>query len=129
MCLDKRLSSSLFKNQITKLFIAIDSNQDDLLIMENMCNCIFTVFSKLTHLIFNDVSYKNIIRLTLGFEPPRFSSSTLLVLNIKVQTFDECLYILDGRLSQLHTLYIDTNNIFLPEKEIPDQVSVTRKKN
>jgi hypothetical protein len=72
--------------------------------MEDICNRIFTVFSNLTHLIFYDTLYQNIVRLLLGYGPPRFSS-TLLVLKIKAQIFDTCLYILDGRFSQLHTLY------------------------
>ena len=127
MCLDKSLSSGLFKNQITILVIGIDPNQKDVLTMLNICNCIFTVFSNLTHLIFYDISYKNNVRLILDFLPPRFSSSTLLVLNIKVQTFDSCLYILDGRFSQLHTLYIDAIKIDFSNNEIENQVSVKRK--
>jgi hypothetical protein len=105
MCLDKSLSSGLFKNQITKLVIGIDANRDDLSTMRNICNRIFTVFNNLTHLIFYESSWKNIVRLFFEFPSPKFSSSTLLVLNIKVETFDVCLYILDGRFSQLHTLY------------------------
>ncbi|CAF4127467.1 unnamed protein product [Rotaria sp. Silwood2] len=125
MYLDKGLSSGLFKNEITKLIIGIDPNQNDLSTMENICNLVFTVCNNLTHLIFYDVSYKKIVRLISDFLSLRFSSSTLLVLNIKVQTFDICLYILNGRFSQLHTLYIDLTNIYLPEKEVQNQLCLS----
>ncbi len=126
MCLDKSLSSGLFKNQIRKLVIGIDPNENDLLMMEKLCNCIFTVFSQLTDLIFSDASDINMVRLMFGVRSPRFCSSTLAVLSIKVQNSDACLYILDGRFSQLHTLRIDAAKIYLPEKEIPNQVSIRR---
>ncbi|CAF4808970.1 unnamed protein product, partial [Rotaria sp. Silwood2] len=33
-------------------------------------------------------------------------------------------YILNGGFSQLHTLYIDLTNIYLPEKEVQNQVKI-----
>jgi len=127
LCLDKTLSSGLFKNQITILVIGIDPHPYDPSTMVNICNRIFTVFTNLTHLIFHDVSYENPVRLISVFLSSRFSSSTLLVLNIKLQTFAACLHILDGRFSQLHTLYVDLTKIYREEREIPNEVSVTRK--
>ncbi|CAF4322919.1 unnamed protein product, partial [Rotaria sordida] len=115
------LLSSIFKNQITKLIISIDSNKMELYTMKNICNYIFTVFINLTHLIFHDASYINNARLLFNIPSSSFSSSSLLVLNIKVQTFDMCLYILDGRFDQLHTLYIEMANIFHPLEEIENQ--------
>ncbi|CAM2712079.1 unnamed protein product [Rotaria socialis] len=49
---------------------------------------------------------------SLLFDVPSrsFSSSSLLVLNIKVQHFSQLLYVLDGRFSQLHTLIVDLIN-------------------
>ncbi|CAF4065283.1 unnamed protein product [Rotaria sordida] len=118
---DERLISSIFKNQITKLIISIDSNKKKLYTMKNICNYIFTVFINLTHLIFYDVSYINNARLLFDIPSSSFSSSSLLVLNIKVQTFDICLYLLDGRFDQLHTLNIELANIFRPSREIENQ--------
>ncbi|CAF2867656.1 unnamed protein product [Rotaria sp. Silwood2] len=124
MYLDGRLSSGIFKNQITTLVIAVDRSRKDLSTMENICNLIFTVFTNLTHLIFCESSYSNIIRLLFEYPSPSFYSSTLLVLSIKVQNFDICLYILDGRFKQLHTLYIDLNQIYRPPEEIENQVKI-----
>ncbi|CAF4763527.1 unnamed protein product, partial [Rotaria sp. Silwood2] len=89
--------------------------------MKNICNYIFTVFINLTHLIFYDGSYINNARLLFDIPSSSFSSSSLLVLNIKVQTFDICLYLLDGRFNQLHTLNIELANIFRPLREIENQ--------
>ena len=127
MSLDKRLSSGLFKNQITRLVIGVDRNQNDLKTMENICNRIFTVFSNLTHLIFYESSYNNIVRLLFDFPSPKLSSSTLSVLNIKVQSFYMCLYLLDGRFNQLHTFYIQLAHIHCPDEGIENQVSFRKK--
>ncbi|CAF4539221.1 unnamed protein product [Rotaria sp. Silwood2] len=118
---DERLISSIFKNQITKLIISIDPNKKKLYTMKNICIYIFTIFINLTHLIFNDASYENNARLLFDIPSSSFSSSSLLVLNIKVQTFAMCLYLLDGRFDQLQTLYIELANIFPPSEEIKNQ--------
>ncbi|CAF3937090.1 unnamed protein product [Rotaria magnacalcarata] len=94
---DERLSASILKNQITTLIIAIDPNRKKWSTMENICNQIFTVFINLTHLIFCDASYEHNARLAFKNPSPTFSSSSLSVLKIKVQTVDVCLRILDGR--------------------------------
>ncbi|CAM4793396.1 unnamed protein product [Rotaria magnacalcarata] len=121
MCLDERLSTSIFKNQITTLIISIDPDKDELYTMKNICNHIFTVFINLTHLTFYDAAYENNVRLLFDVPFPTFSSSSLLVLKVKVQTFDVCLYILDGRFEQLHTLDIELANLFPPLEEIENQ--------
>ncbi|CAF1023393.1 unnamed protein product [Rotaria sordida] len=118
---DEKLSSSIFKKQITKLIFSINSDTKTWSTMENICNIIFTVFLNLTNLIFYDASYKNHVRLSFDIPSPTFSSSSLLILNIKVQSFCICLHILDGRFEQLHTLYIQLANIFPPSKEIENQ--------
>ncbi|CAF1542853.1 unnamed protein product [Rotaria magnacalcarata] len=38
---------------------------------------------------------------------PNIPSSTLLKLNVKVQHFNDCLYLFDGRFNQLRTFYVD----------------------
>jgi hypothetical protein len=94
---------------------------------KNIFDYIFTVFTNLIHLTFYESSYKN--RLSLSFfEPPlpTFRSSTLLKLNIRIQRFDDCLYLLDGRFNQLHTLYVDLTHIY-PPHDIQNQVSFIKK--
>ncbi|CAF3831388.1 unnamed protein product [Rotaria magnacalcarata] len=76
--IDERLSSGIFKNPITTLIITAGPNQNDLTIMKSICHHIFIVFIKLTHLIFYESSYQNIVRLLFDFPSPSFFSSTLL---------------------------------------------------
>ncbi|CAF4944653.1 unnamed protein product [Rotaria sp. Silwood1] len=86
-----------------------------------ICSCIFSIFINLTHLTFSESSFENIVRLLIDVPFRSFSSSSLLVLNIKIQTFSQCLYILDGRFSQLETLYVDLAKVLsidLPENKV-----------
>ncbi|UJR34349.1 hypothetical protein I4U23_021753 [Adineta vaga] len=41
------------------------------------------------------------------YSPPFMSSSTLVELHVKVDFFDDCLSLLDGRFDQLRTFYVD----------------------
>ncbi|CAF4038362.1 unnamed protein product [Rotaria sordida] len=115
---DEILSSGIFKDQITTLILTIDNNNnsDDyeemLLSATNIFDYIFTVFTNLIHLIFYESSFKN--RVPLFFDEPllsTFRSSTLLKLNVRLESFNDCLYLLDGRFNQLHTLYVDLTEI------------------
>ncbi|CAF4748953.1 unnamed protein product, partial [Rotaria sp. Silwood2] len=45
-----------------------------------------------------------------------------------VQNFSQCLYILDGRFNQLHTLYIDLANIHPPDEEIENKRKIANLK-
>ena len=74
-------------------------------------NYILTVFTSLNSLTLYESSYKNRVPLLLDDPPlPTFFSATLLKLDIRIQSFDDCLYILDGRFEQLHTLNIELAN-------------------
>ena len=50
------------------------------------------------------------------------TSSTLIKLNITVQTLDDCLFLLDGRLNCLSTLIITINKISHPLSNIDNTV-------
>lgn len=89
--------------------------------MENILNRIFTVFTNLRDLQFNELPHKKVVLLTLDL-PPMFFSSTLLKLSIKVHRFDECLYLLDGRFNQLHTFDVKIFVILPVWSEINQQV-------
>ncbi|CAF1329991.1 unnamed protein product [Rotaria sordida] len=110
---DVNLSSDLFKNQITRLLITVDTNQNlkHYLTMKYICNHIFDVFKKLTHLIFSQSSYQNMVGLPFIYPPINFCSSTLLVLNVKINHFETCLCFLDGRFNKLHTLIVESADI------------------
>ncbi|CAF2141767.1 unnamed protein product [Rotaria magnacalcarata] len=121
---NETLLCGILKNQITTLIITIgreESYSEMLLSMLNICNDIFTVFTHLIHLKFYESSYKNRIRLFFD-DPPlsTFRSATLLKLNIRLQCFDDCLYLLDGRFNQLQILYVDLIHI-RPPHEIKNQ--------
>ncbi len=85
------------------------------------------MFKKLTHLIFSESSYQNIVVLPFVYPPINFCSSTLLVLNVKIDSFDTCLCFLDGRFNQLHTLILESDDIW-PSGKIENQVRVFTKK-
>ncbi|CAF4204874.1 unnamed protein product [Rotaria sordida] len=118
--------SSIFKNQITTLFITIYNNNDDnyegkILSLANTCDKIFTVFTRLTTFVLYESSYKNRVRLNFNdLLYPNFRSSTLLKLIINVYSFDDCLYLLDGRFDQLHTFHVDLANVLCSD-EIKNQ--------
>lgn len=61
---------------------------------------IFTIFKNLHYLNFNpNGSYYH--QLTFNLSPPNISCSTLKKLNIMVNSYEDCLYLLDGRFHQL----------------------------
>jgi hypothetical protein len=97
--------------------------------VRNICNDIFTIFTDLITFVIRDSSYRNSIRLLLYDDHPpcpSFRSSTLRILNIRLQTFDDCLYLLDGRFNQLHTLIVDLAHLDRPD-EILNPVNFVRK--
>ena len=54
-------------------------------------------------------------------------SSTLIVLKINVETFDDCLYRLDGRLKSLLKLIIHVTKIIYPSRTMDNMVSIIGK--
>jgi hypothetical protein len=68
---------------------------------------ILTMFTNLLYLNCNLFGESRLPRLLFGPNTPTFFSSTLMELHIKVSNFEDCLYLLDGRLKQLHTLYVN----------------------
>ena len=124
--LDENLSSEIFQSQITTVTLAINENDENYEMYESrtkIFNSIFVVFQRLTTLILDESSYKNLVRLNLT-NPLliNFCSSTLLRLIVNVQCFDDCLCLLDGRFPHLHTLYVELANIH-SSNEIPNEVS------
>jgi hypothetical protein len=61
--------------------------------------------------------------LFLHLPPTAYISSSLLKLQIYVETFVDCLYVLDGRFDSLSTLIIDVGQIFDPVIDIGLSVS------
>jgi hypothetical protein len=63
------------------------------------------MFNNLRYLNFN-INDTNYHQLTFGVSPPNILSSTLLFLYVVVDSFEDCLYLLDGRFKQLNTFHV-----------------------
>ncbi|CAM4841930.1 unnamed protein product [Rotaria magnacalcarata] len=56
--------------------------------------------------------------------PPTISSSTLLELHVILETFTDCLYLLDGRFNSLQKLFVDVCRIVSPRIIIDNQKQI-----
>ncbi|CAF1146365.1 unnamed protein product [Adineta steineri] len=113
----------IFKKQIRTLSITICDDYNDFHEMTRSVAKIFdkilNVFINLTSFVLNDAWYK--IRVRLTFHNPFFPnirSSTLLKLIIRVESINDCLYLLDGRYNQLHTFHVDILGIAFQNRTI-----------
>jgi hypothetical protein len=106
--------STHFKHQITD-FIIINNDKytgeiDLLDYTKNVYEHIFTFLENLTHLTIIAPSDSRYPPLTLvGLPSTIFSSLILTKLSINVAIFDDCLFLLDGRLKQLSTFIVEVN--------------------
>ncbi|CAF4226427.1 unnamed protein product [Rotaria magnacalcarata] len=64
------------------------------------------MFKKLEYFKFNPFDGSHYDRLTFCESRPNILSSTLLVLRVVVDCYEDCLYLLDGRFNQLNTIYV-----------------------
>jgi hypothetical protein len=101
----------IFKEQILHLVVTVMDKSESVSLSEVAMNVymrIFNLFRSVTHL---DFVIKD------GFQYPPFSlddlpstacfSTTIVHLSIKLLDFEDCLRLLDGRLSQLHTFIVE----------------------
>lgn len=65
--------------------------------------------------------------MSFSSQTPTFFSSTLVNLRVKLQTFDDCLYLLDGRLSQLRSFDVNVDYVADPLPAIQQTVSDFRR--
>ena len=113
LCLDE---SSLFprdKNQLSSLIIDITKYEvkkaaKDMNIL--LFTSIFAQCTNLEYLNFGS-SISWYIHLSFLNSPPTCISSNLLELHIRLGNFIDCLYMLDGRFSYLHTFHVDIGTI------------------
>jgi hypothetical protein len=68
------------------------------------------IFPNLKYLNF-DINLYSCHQLSFRMLPLGVVSSTLLELHVSLDDFDDCLYLLDGRFNQLHTLHVDVGFI------------------
>ncbi len=108
MFLGKSPFIRVFKQQISDLVITISdeiADESKVKLLTDIYNRIFGLFTNLKYLDLDSDDICGFSRsLLTGFSSTTFSSSTIVHLRIKMKNIDDCLYLLDGRLSQLHTL-------------------------
>ncbi|UJR24152.1 hypothetical protein I4U23_027118 [Adineta vaga] len=116
---DKNLSSDIFQNQITSLVIGIDLEKKEY--VNRRKYTLFTMMKNLIHLTSYEASYDDFVRFKFDVSSRKFSSSTLLTLNIKAYTFNNCLCILDGRFINLQSLEVDLISIGRSFEQVENQ--------
>jgi hypothetical protein len=129
LCLENSHLDCICKSHITTLTITIAENKMIPLTLDTMnivCNHVSTMFNSLTCLKFHPYSdlYIDCIE-RLSFESgevTRFFSPNLKELHINVEKFTDCLYLLDGRFKQLHTLYVNVQYCTRPSSLIINKV-------
>ncbi|CAF3082047.1 unnamed protein product, partial [Rotaria sp. Silwood2] len=96
---------NIYTKQITSFIIRFNNKSQRLLsnLLPVIFTLIFEMFTKLDYLNFtaNLGDHQQI-----SFEissPPSIVSANLLKLNINMDSFNDCLYLLDGRFKNLHT--------------------------
>ncbi len=86
---------------------------------------ILSLCKRLINLNFCELSrYRSSTTSFLDLSSTNCMSSTLTVLKINVETFDDCLYLLDGRLDCLSTLIIHVDRISFSLKTVDNTVSM-----
>ncbi|CAF2819832.1 unnamed protein product [Rotaria sp. Silwood2] len=112
-----------FKNQISSLVIDIDESDEanSLEIIRLIFTYMCVTFTNLRYLNFGP-SLSECQQLSFSTSPLAVFSSTLSELNIRVSRFIDCLYLLDGRFYQLHTLYVYITFIYVPYETINNKV-------
>ncbi|CAF1252596.1 unnamed protein product [Rotaria magnacalcarata] len=108
-----------FKNQISSLVIDIvDSDgANSLEIIRFIFTHLCAMFTNLRYLNFGP-SLSKCQQLSFGTSSLEVVSSTISELHICVPCFLDCLYLLDGRFNQLHTLYVYITFIYVPQETI-----------
>ncbi|CAF1330049.1 unnamed protein product [Rotaria sordida] len=97
----------VFEYQLSSLVIHTDEGQRTTSLFEDinifLYTQILTMFKNLQYLNFSPFANPNNHQLTFNLSSPNIFSSTLLHLHVIVDTFGDCLYLLDGRFNQLNT--------------------------
>ena len=96
------------KNQIESLIITIRENRNENSITEKNTNVftnLFIMFTNLKSFKFDSCSIKDQY-ISFDISPPLISSSKLVELHVNVPTFNDCLYLLDGRFDQLRVFFV-----------------------
>lgn len=116
----------LLMDQIKHLIIKIKDETTELSCKNTLDILSLILFSskRLTHLTFSEWSSKEPVAISIFNNSTAIClSSTLTQLKICVNTFDDCLYLLDGRFECLSTLIVDIVKISMAKPNIDNTVS------
>ena len=124
---DDSILRNLLTEQITHLNIDIQNETTSQLseILSNIFALILSLCKRLINLNFCQLfSHRNSSICIFKLSSTSCISSTLTKLKINVETFDDCLYLLDGRLNCLSTLIIHVKKISFTLSNIDNTVSI-----
>ena len=113
------------KNQLVSLTIDISTPRTGHFAVDAIAiifNRIFTMFTNLQYLNFGRYSMYD-DRLSFCLTCPTVICKNLLELHVCLQTFYDCLYLLDGHFNQLRTLYVDVNVIGYLNRRVNNMVN------
>jgi hypothetical protein len=117
----------LFKEQITTLFLIPSYSKTASLVelFTEACAHIIDLCQNLMYLDVNRSNHNDGARLSLCTLPrTTFFSSTLVILYANVANFDDCLCLLDGRLTQLTEFIVDIKSIDTSSLDIDNTVII-----
>lgn len=126
--LDEAPLPQIFKSQISSFvigFIRKSGNFSTINLPTLVFTQILTIFTNLRYLNFAG-SLCACERLSFDVTPPTVSSSTLSELHISVQSFNDCLYLLDGHFNQLRSLRVNSSFISSSDLTIHNKVDYSR---
>jgi hypothetical protein len=113
--LDQSSLRSIFQDQITNLILINDDDHikdHGSIYTSKIYAHILNFFKNLKVLNIIETSVMSYPALSLCYLPSNtFSSSILTELHINVETFNDCLYLLDGRLKQLTRLSVTVDHV------------------
>jgi hypothetical protein len=122
--LDENSLLKKFKSTISTFCFSITavSNISNAEIVKSIFRNIFKLFPNLTNLQFSRYSSTDILSLSFGDDIPMYSS-TLSELHMNLAWSVDFLSLLDGRLSHLHTLYVEIQFFCRPSVYIDIKVN------
>ncbi|CAF2951075.1 unnamed protein product [Rotaria sp. Silwood2] len=105
----------IYRHQISHLVVTINDDTTAIRIKNVATNIFANILAMFTNLIHLDFNFDD----NFVYPPTSFikllsttcHSSSIVHLNVRVRNFDDCLCLLDGRLSQLHTFIVKIDNI------------------
>ena len=114
-CFDLDESSLVQQLKDRILTVSVNGNESELyrstmVMRANLFNHIFKIFTHIQRLQFFPYVPYTRSQVSFADQPPMFSS-TLVELHINIHYFAHCLYLFDGRFSQLRILVVNTADV------------------